>query len=532
MSEVYSYHTFILPFIWNVEGISTRDVYTFPKCFDRNPNWISTNLSEAHRIGDNGNIISDEDAYLLYAEYQYFNPAARNAIYGFESEIVRNYCFNPALVRNKGKYIIEKKGISYVLSVNAIRLKIYNTGVALFILECENIASPEFAYQNNMAAVKNINDYGRRISLPYIPDDPDASICADRLTLEIEGLGSFSEDTRGFIERTNTKKDVFDRVSLTHMCDFIKKILEYGGDYTFSSNYSKSSINKNTFYIYPALDDRMFSLCVVCDGNAAFHYTEMDDKKEHYLFESNEDRAMDLYELAFVDPAGECSCRDRRMRQDLLEKHIYRRWLPYGTLYTVVNHGFTAVSSFKPTYNAALTQYFQICCLALAQRASIINFQREATALSRTIEKQGKTISTSLITRILDLQERFIAFQNQLCFTEISSQEQAIELYDMITDAFFIEKESEALASHLESLYNAANTNIDFSLNKYGTAIAVTAIFLSLASFCSDFAVTVGYLNGSAETLTGLPLIMGMLGCLGVAAALIAFILFIYRRRK
>ncbi|MBE6686186.1 MAG: hypothetical protein E7591_03045 [Ruminococcaceae bacterium] len=529
MSEIYSYHTFILPFIWNVEGISSRDVNAFPKCFENNPNWISTNLEEAHRIGDNGNIISDEDASLLYAEYQYFNPAARNAIYGFDSEIVHNYCFNPKFVRNKGRYIIEKKGIKYVLMVNAIRLKIYNTGVALFILECENLSSPEFAYQNNMSAVKNINDYGRRISLPFIPEDPDISVCADSLTLEIDGVGSFTENMRSFIEATRKKKDIFDKVSLTHMSDFVKKILEYGGDYSFSSNYSKALQNKKTFYIYPALDDRMFTFCVVCNGEAVAHYTRT-AKNGKYMFETDDNMSMDLYEFAFVDPAGECSCRDFKMRSDLLEKHIYRRWLSYGTLFTVVNHSFMTVSSFKPTCNSALTQYFQICCLSLAQRASIINFQREATALSRTIEKQGKTIRVKLITRILDLQERFIAFQNQLCFTEISSQEQAIDLYAMIKKAFFIEKESDALANHLENLYNAANTNIDFSLNKYGTAIAILAILMSLISFCADFS---GFTSlFIKDGLKGLPLLWAILGFGCVAAALASLSLLIYKRRK
>lgn len=529
MSGTYSYHTFILPFIWNVEGINPRDAGNFTKSFDRNPNWISTNLSEAHKISDNENIISDQDAYLLYAEYQYFNPAARSAIYGFDSEIVRNYCFNPSLVRNKGRYIIEKKGVSYVLSVNAIRLKIYNTGVAMFILECENIASPEFAYQNNMAAVKSINEYGRRINLPFFPDDPDASLCADKLTLEIDGLGCFCEDARSFITATSNKKDIFEKVSLTHMCDFVKKILEYGGDYTFTSNHSKSSKNKNTFYIYPALDDRMFSHCVVCDNDAACHYTQTSkDDPSVYLFETDIDMSMDLYELAFIDPPGECSCRDKKMRSMLLQKRVYRRWLPYNTIFTVVNHGFTVVTNFEPTCNSALTQYFQICCLALAQRTSIINFQREATAMSRTIEKQGKTISISLIAKILDLQERFIAFQNQLCFTEISPQEQAVDLYDMIKEAFFIDKESAALASHLESLYTAANTNIDFSLNKHGTAIAAAAILLSLVGFFVD-------MHGALDFFfdpNGAVLINAILGYFGIAALLVLVIFFIYRRRR
>lgn len=537
--DVFSYHTFILPFIWNVEGSTNDSLKRFCDCFEENPNWVSTDFTEEHVLNDCAEIISEEDAYLLYAEYQYFTTAARRAIYGFGSDIVKNYVFKPDLVRNKARYIIQKKingkDYTYTLMVNAIRLKIYNTGVALFVLECENLKGGIYAAQNNMAAVKNINDYGRRMCLPFLPKEAGGyySLCADKLTLSIDGVGDFVEDYRGFASGIKTASDIFEKVSLTHMSDFVKRILGFGSDYGFSSNPKHAKNNDKVFYIYPAVDDRMFVACVVHDKECSARYTAKKPFGD-YMYRDVEGHAKDLYELVFVDPDKECSCMDSEMRLELLEKHLYKRWIDYGTITAVANQSLISVTNFGPTVNSFITQYYQLCCLCLAQRASILNFQREATTLSQNIEKQGHSIKTSTVSKILDLQERFVAFQNQLSFTEVTSQEQGIDLYKMIMESFYIEEERTALGAQLESLYAAANTNLDFSLNKHGAIIAIAAIVLSLASFCTDLVATISYFAGYEQGVE--PPIKLFIPCLlGVAAVISVItlaILFKFRRKK
>ncbi len=531
MSGVFSYHTFILPFIWNAEGSNKKSVDRFCDCFANNPNWVCTDFEQEHMLNTNVELLSDADAYLLYAEYQYFNPAARRAIYGFGAEIVHNYCFNPAAVRNKGRYIIEAKGETYTLITNAIRLRIYNTGVALFVLECENPRGGEYAHQNNKDAVKNINDYGRRICMPFLPNKANGyfTVCADKLTLSIDGVGDFFEDYMSFAHSINSTADIYGRVCLTHMCDFIKKLLGYGSDCVFSSNSNHAVDDKDVFYIYPAIDDRMFVACVVFDKELSEHYCKV-------AYSPNDETSKDLYELAFVDHKGGCSCMNDDMRSELLEKHVYRRWVgcSEGTVITVANQSLISVTDYEPTVNSFITQYYQLCCLCLAQRASIINFQREATTISQSIEKQGHSINTATITRILDLQERFVAFQSQLSFAEVTSQEQGIDLYNMIMESFYIEKERGELGSQLESLYAAANTNLDFTLNKVATVMAFVAFILSLASFCADLIADLAYFTGESttKTLPKLTVIIAACAALAVTVAVIVCVLIKYRRRK
>ena len=111
---------------------------------------------------------------------------------------------------------------------------------------------------------------------------------------------------------------------------------------------------------------------------------------------------------------------------------------------------------------------------------SLIHFQRIATTLSAHLEDRGVKINVSTITKIMNLQESFIAFESQLSFREVSPQEQAIEIYDMLTEFMMIEKEKESLKDSLDALYDAANTNLDFGFSKWGGIFAVAATILSI----------------------------------------------------
>ena len=79
---------------------------------------------------------------------QYFNCSCLKAIYGFKLDeendlrIVNNYKFKPELIRNRAELCIQvvKKDniVEYKLLLNAIRLKVFNTNIAIMIFEAEN----------------------------------------------------------------------------------------------------------------------------------------------------------------------------------------------------------------------------------------------------------------------------------------------------------------------------------------------------------------------------------------------------------
>ena len=87
------------------------------------------------------------------------------------------------------------------------------------------------------------------------------------------------------------------------------------------------------------------------------------------------------------------------------------------------------------------------------------------------------------IKELLDLQERFIAFQNQINFREISSQEQAVDLYEMLRKASYVEELNTAITEQLDALYDATNTNQDFNFNKWALILALVALAIDIPTF-------------------------------------------------
>ena len=514
MDTIYSYHTFILPFVWKDESNKAKSIGDFTAFFERNAYWTCYDPKDENEFG------TFDDPLSYYNEYQYFYPQVRSALYGFDESIVKTYQFAHSAVHNKAHYYIEKKAIdkTYDLLINSIQLKIYNTGIALFVMECENHGTDKYGNpQNTFADVKNINDYGRRITLPFIPGKPDWSICADSLEVYVPELKQrFRTDFRSFIDKISESKQKCADISLNHLSDFIKGILGFSSEHRFSSRIRGAD---GIIYIHPALDDRMFAASLVIDKKETDELLGTEKDKGEYKYEKDNALSKSLYEFVFMDNDGNCTCQCKKMRNDLLEKHIYKRWLEYGTIYGISAQSLVMLFNGDAMHLVAtfLTIYVRMACLCLAQRASLMLFQKETADISRLIhEKEGK-IQIGTVTKLMDLQERFSAFESQICFTEITPQEQGIEMYAMFTESFLIYKELDNVKSQIEGLHDATDTYLDFGFNKIALIFTLIGAIFGLASLITSTKIPNEW---------ALPL-----GSIAVSIAVCIIISFLYRRR-
>jgi Mg2+ and Co2+ transporter CorA len=531
--HVYSYHTFIFPFIWNADENPKKNYDKFVNCFEKNKKyWADENWKDSVTFPDD----MKEYKNVFYKEYQYFHPYVRKSIYGYDGNIVRNFRFKPANEK-KTEYIIKKGTEEYTLDIASIQLKIYNTGVALFIMQCKNTKKcadkcvnhnecndREKCINDNctLKAVKSINDYGRRIFAPFILKDHSST--ADSLEIKIDGNECTKTDFTKFYE--NAEKDgnqipmpgvAEKKDSEDTSCNLIRGILGYKNeDVKFVTTQGKK-LGDGEIYIYPATDDRMFVLCAVNDSEQADEMRKMITVEEPLGDEACkrkcENLQKSLYELAYVDTDGSCTCQDAGMREKYVDKCLYRRWIGYDSIYTVTyqavvmlssayvrdarkaakdekqdsNHNALDENGFKIytdemnyLYENFLTEYFQMLCLCLAQRASIIKFNQMVENYSSRVACEGNT--ATLKSELTDIQNRFLAFQGQLCFDEISSEEQAIELYGMMKERLFIDEELSVTKERVSALYEAANTSSGNELNESGNKLNIIATVFAFVS--------------------------------------------------
>ena len=510
-----SYHTFIFPFIWQHEDRKEIDFATIINNFNKSDIWGDDDLQDYQKIGIECSDDSQTDFYSnmsKYAMYQYFQPAIREAIFGKKNknakkqqkDVVQNFTFKPIDSANESYYSIVKNGIIYKLYLTSVKLRIYNTGVGLLCFVCEN------RDYNDIETIKRINDYGRRISLPFFPKkSSEFFLCADILSVSWDE-SSLEEDFTNYIDSVTISGEDAD---FHHVADFIIKILNHSSEENIKNGlyFTTDESKKDDKYIFiqPALDDRMFVMCAVNNTLKNFfapheysYVTEYLKKidseekiKDTYRSESFE---KSLYELIFCDPPNGCSCQSAAMRKKLIKDHLYSRWLGFGTLYSIAAQAFIVVcdgNAAEHIFTHFHTMYYEMICLVLVQRTSLRQFQNEASYLSAHVEDRNRKVDKQTRQDIANLQEKLIAFQNQINLYEISSQEQAIELYDMMRDVFLVSKHTSILQEQLDGLYNIANIHQSNNISHWALVVAGAAIVIAMPSFWGDSPVWPGHFD-------------------------------------
>ena len=473
---LYSYHTFIFPFTWEINNKARSDRFSFlKKVFNQNERWQCTDLEniDSYLQNTNNNIDIRKE---LYKSYQYFYPHVRKTIWGSSGTICSDFELKlPDADESPSYYKITKDEKEYILIIHSIKVRIVNTGVALFIMECRYYRD-ENAKGSLIEDVKNINDYGRRITLPFL--DSATLITADKLEVEIpeitKGTGKFvfAEDYKAFTDDYISNKN--SGLSPDHVTGFIKELMS-GNKYRFTSH---KPANEKQIHITPILDDRMYVAFAVSDKK----YVE-DISSSAGGF--NEDLSKSLYELAYLDHSGGCSCPDAGMRNKLNDRAIYRRWLPYGTLYTLTEMGCGMVTGEKTDsflFDNFQTCYLEMVLIVLTQRVSIVRFTSETAAIAESFSADKQSLNEKSIKKIQTLQEQCSAFDSQLRFTAVSSEQQASEMYAMLRDVFELDEEFKGLEGKLSRLYEIANTDLDMMINSRVNFLTWESIILAFGA--------------------------------------------------
>ena len=466
----YSYHTFLFPFIWKTNSTVTKeefykalDLNTWKECI-----WTDIMKRENHRD-------DSPEWFQNYQAYQYYTESANNAIFNTRGDkVVQCYEYN----HHDGHYIISKEDIEYQLNINKIRLNVYQAGIAILVFELEN--------QNykTLDHVNAINEYGRRINMPYlVGKGVFHSLCADRIELKFRDK-SITENFRHIMD--NIHDNIRNKkISITGVMQPIQYLLD-GGKNSITANPE----SENMFYIKPATDDRMFVCCMVMDSELSkdiqgigkddlSYLSDIDirlpapnDNGEVVDIKGNshadymegwsdpETISSRLYRFLYVET--DLTCESNPMKKDLLMTSVYNRWINSGTLYGVTHHSFMAINSgakviIPSVINPFLTIYVQMAILALAQRSVILMLEDEASKVSNGFSEDG-TITKKELIEIETLQVKYVKIQNQLLLSEITVQEQGVDLYKMLREQLYLEKNMMDLDSEMKNLRDIAST--------------------------------------------------------------------------
>ena len=468
--KVYSYHTFLLPYIWKTSKRSKQKKY-YSKLSEKNwkeyhvsyenmserygelqkPGPTSEDGSTAESDGKNEKEKYDLTLFQEHKIIQYFTESARRSILGEDKDYVKVFIYDN--LSGKDEYVIENQGTTYKLDINGIKLKVYNTGIAILIFELENNR------YRDIKSVKNINEWGRRLYPPYF----------------LEGKNYFCPATA-------------EKLGITDPDNSIKNLSTISGPgykLPLSDNDCLPDFIKNMLpdddKIKTAIDDRMFVCCSVTDPEYSktaktVKYLDLVNAEEtefpsniarrRFIKRNNVlENAKSLYELIYIDREGDCSCLSNKTLEKLLKESVYDRWDEYGT-YTMVSHHsliFLSNGGVEHPLESFLLQTIQMATAVLAQRATINYFGSRVSEISSGFESQN--VSFNKNKKLISLQKKYIAFLSQHMNIEITCQEQGIEIYNLLQKQLYVIEENEKLRKEIEMLSEAANTAQDLKIS-------------------------------------------------------------------
>ena len=449
----HSYHIFYFPFKWenrkmkhkSFSGQTSLDELTFKK----DSNWRRC-----------PGPLNAEESDMLYNEMNYYYQFVHPVLYdNKEKESILKH-FERKETQQEGhlvKYKITTGEKTYTLKVDAINLNLYTTGVGMLsfflINEQDDQKSPE--------DILKINQFGRRIFPPFIEDVEIRSLIPQSISIEgLQGNGIlYYEDFTGYREKKHPK-------------DSYKKAWT-------PSSFIRNLITDlvSDIEVIPVIDDRMFVNCWYCNEVLS---NEIKDKEkyEDFVMNGHEDF---WFQYVFVDSEG-ATCKNEQMKKNLLEDQTYSRWQEAGCLFGISRYSLVALTDTSDFANDVLakhmrTMYSRMIELVLIQRASALNFSDEVARVNGL--SKGKKGDKILIHQISDLHLEYIRFVNKICFEEVTTQDQGVEMYNLMLKVMNLDIYIKNLDDEIEELHHYLSSLDDRIRNKNSEMLnKIAAVFL------------------------------------------------------
>jgi len=441
---------FIFPFCFDPEIPAVRD-------WTPGEGWESKPFKIPMKEGD----LSDEFSIQRnYMEYIYFHDYVRSFLFTLPSENEMEKDKKGDMEGKKGclkrrdeeperlgyyEYKLKKPSVAILetigskkmfASVAGIYMHVYPGHLGFLIIEVEqpeptaNVAGlvPEDAMPVSTGAdLLLFNQMFRRIYPAYFEENnfnEQVNSQEFPISITLRGEDDHSIFTLNFEDMPKTYlKCAFNDKRYphfpSHISPLIEKFLNMNGQNNKSDNQSYFSV----------LDDRMLVL-----SYAAFPNFIPDEIKKKWL---------DIYfsQFLYVDNPNDKYRYEPEFTENLVKEHSYGRWTHWGT-----RTGFSRYSGallyfghWPYLYRPVVSMYYQMFLLCLYYRSRLVRFSDQITDVVRRFPPGSLSDPKCLrdfADQIRQLHSDFMRFVNLYWFTEVTHQDQGIELFKIMRKSF------------------------------------------------------------------------------------------------
>lgn len=503
---VYSDHIFMIPLEMDA-GFELSDAWK--------EEFVDSGFLEEGLQNNSGEIdivkgLNDDELRKQYMLLRYFNENAQHLMINEEGSFVTNYRFTilEKMARNKkAQFVIDLgdkarnvRNKEYCLDLVKIRLRKYkcvlDESKSLYLL----MIYTENRKYRSIDEIKEINQFGRRLYAPWITggeikrtkQDRERGIeqteCAQGLGLvigdiRIPNMCDFAQQDLNHSSRTfeEIKEFISSKNDKKYIATFIQELLSYSED-----GAKKQNVNFDLI-----MDDRMFVCFCINNRQLSKQLKKYCTDNQKYRYQFDEQLSDELYSIIYVDKK-EATCRSITMREDLLKKAVYDRWIGLGTIHSITQNAFGCITDNTgnevehTVRRPFIVEYVEMFSVVLMQRVQLLRFSKKASSLSGRFNPEKKfkfwRKRRNVAKSFQKLQEQYIKFKSQMLLFEVTPQEQGYELYRKLQQEMYIFEEKDMLENQLQSLYEYANIVQDRNLNNYVLLVAILTLIATIVS--------------------------------------------------
>ncbi len=525
VEKLYSYHIFLFPFRWknwnSGDNSSLKEDFSlekFRKSLRNDNNWCQR--------------FFELDHFDHYNEYNYFYEYVREILYDLGDDLkIKKTKKNKQLINHfeyqlpeKGKrfYNIKLKGNGnvYHLEIDSIVLNMYSTGTGVLSFHLRN-----HSYSGKDDILK-INKFGRRLFVPFFDLKPDSIYSGNKDETNEKQLLYSTKNYEipdaiwiGQKEMPDEKDKLFEdfnkylnKETFKHGPFVLPRFIDglFSIDNFFithekiADEIEDTQPQQNTgfkVYLRPVLDDRMFVVSWYGNRQLAEEMNKVAECTDltidgHNIYDNRNTKTYYSYETSdwwykyiYVDTSS--THTNKFQKQELLKNQTYSRWVEWKTLYGMSRYSLVMLTSdFSDTPSFLVrhlqSMYYKMAELCLLQRATILSFSSEVTAVADLISKDNKDKKDKedhknevVSNRIESLYKHYLLFVNKIYFREITAQEQGIEMYDMIQSAMRIPQEVKGLDYEIDEINRFASMVHDITEQEEMKKLTIRADKLS-----------------------------------------------------
>lgn len=538
--EPYSSHVFILPFKIDKKSPLKRG---FEKQRNFSDKWKKIDedfpyFHSPYELAKNDIIKSKEylkynhNCFLNAETFSIINKHTLNFLYQSKENYYRIDCYKPA--DDKEGIQDGEKVDSYYLKINYIMMRLVGdvlgtkgrekkvdsryADIGFLIISADN-------YQyDDPDIIQKINQFGRRVYPPFFANNLGYRDCPDDIRLTVENKDDIADSRYKGHEEFRVMTAIQNLLKSFFLAD-----LDSGRQLKIFEG-STDEKEDGVIYINRIIDDRMFvhsnykfsdesfrELSTAIKGidsqqliskanikvsrrvqSGARSYPtslmerKLSDKEQEFIYSAQKK----LYSYIYIDKStGDASSNSPVSITGLLNNSLYDRWMDSGSIYAVTQHSMLLLSSSSilPFLLAYFySEYLEMILFVLMQRVWILNYSERAGEQAQ--KARNSNDSASFGKEALNLHKEYVVFKNQYLLPELSPQEQAIELYELMQNNLYVNRQKLILDEQIESLFEisqaeeaVAQRERDNRLNKTILMLTIFTIFTALADFSNSF---------------------------------------------